>query len=244
MIVLLFSASKLAISHPLSRCTHHLDHGLYKGIDDEFRIQYAQLWRSLMLADLDGIQQSCSKMGIEKAYTLFAAMLTARPFDEIMERSKTGSLGVPKTIQTHEAKNEITAENSSSLQVLDSREDKAMIRGYAKHFLKDIIALLGTVPRQMLLLLKMNDCIRHINYALGSPTNTLVVAGRYASRAVYEHQLRQPNVSWKVKFQAWLNYSWVMLRIQVYDLNAWLMDVTSSIVTATAWNGTEPTLLK
>ena len=179
-----------------------------------------------MLADLDGIQRACNTLGIHKAYTLFAAMLTARPFDEIMERSKTRSLGVPTATKPRSSN-----PNSTSPDVLDSREDKAVIRGYAKHFLKDIIALLGTVPRQMLLLLKMNDCIRHINYALGQPTNTLVVAGKYASRAVYEHQLQQPNVTWKVKFQAWLDYTWILLRIQLYEMSTWIQSTTSSYIT-------------
>ena len=179
-----------------------------------------------MLADLEGIQRACNTLGIHKAYTLFAAMLTARPFDEIMERSKTGSLGMPTTTKHLRSNN--SNSTTSTPDVLDSREDKAMIRGYAKHFLKDIIALLGTVPRQMLLLLKMNDCIRHINYALGQPTNTLVVAGKYASRAVYEHQLQQPNATWKVKFQAWLDYTWILLRIQFYEMSTWLQSTTIS----------------
>ena len=90
-----------------------VDHGLYKEIDDNFRIRYAQLWKSLMLADLKGIEEACHGMGIDKAYPLFAAMLTARPYDEIIERSKTGSFSAPA------AKPE-------------SQADKAVIRGYAK----------------------------------------------------------------------------------------------------------------
>ena len=43
----------------------------------------------------------------------------------------------------------------------------------------------------MLLLLKMNDCLRHIDMALESPTNTLVIAGKYASKAVYRHQIQR-----------------------------------------------------
>ena len=41
-------------------------------------------------------------------------------------------------------------------------------------FLYEIFGLLASLPRQMLLLLKMNDCLRHIDYQLGSPTNTVI----------------------------------------------------------------------
>lgn len=82
-------------------------------------------------------------------------MLTSRPFDEIIERSKTGTLAAGARPE--------------------SGADRAMIQKYVERYMRDIFELLGTLPRQMLLLLKMNDCLRHVDYALGSPTNTLVV---------------------------------------------------------------------
>lgn len=172
-----------------------VDHGLYKQIDDEFRIKYAKLWQSLMLADLDGIKNSCSDLGVDEMYTLLAAILTSRPYDEIMERAKTGSL---------------------SAGIKNTKADKALIAGYAQHFLKDIIDILGTLPRQMLLLLKMNDCLRHIDYTLGSPTNTLVVAGEYASRALYKDCLEKSS-SWTSSWTAWWKYMNVLVRIHVHD---------------------------
>lgn len=161
-----------------------------------------------MMADLDGIKNACHDLGVDKAYTLFAAMLTARPYDEIIERSKSGSFSAPDASPA-------------------SAADQAMIRGYAKQFMKDIFDLLGVVPRQMLLLLKMNDCLRHIDFALGSPTNTLVVAGKYASRAVYEDRLRQTDLAFKEKFQAWLEYMTVLLRIQIHDFATWFTETIS-----------------
>jgi aarF domain-containing kinase len=184
-------------------CFIFSDHGLYKEIDDNFRVKYAELWKSLMLADLRGIEESCHSMGIDKAYPLFAAMLTARPYDEIIERSKTGSF-------------------SAASAAPESQADRAVIRGYAKQFLSEIFVLLGTLPRQMLLLLKMNDCLRHIDLALGSPTNTLVVAGRYASRAVYENKMKKETIV-SSRFKCWLSYMHVLFRIQIHDFGAWLL---------------------
>lgn len=39
----------------------------------------------------------------------------------------------------------------------------------------EITELLNTVPREMLLLLKMNDCLRHIDRELGAPVNSSCV---------------------------------------------------------------------
>lgn len=184
-----------------------VDHGLYKQLDDSFRVKYSQLWKSLMMADLKGIESSCRELGVTKMYPLFAAMLTARPYDEIIERSKTGTFQAPSVSNGGRS---------------DSQADKAVIRGYAKQFLSEIFALLGVLPRQMLLLLKMNDCLRHIDMALDSPTNTLVIAGRYASKAIYQHDVQASGNSTAAKLKAWMNYMRVLLRINLHDFGVWL----------------------
>ena len=149
-----------------------LDHGLYKQIDDDFRITHAKLWKSLLMADIEGIKARCTFLGVKEMHLLLAAMLTSRPFDVVMRRSKTKSF---------------TAKDS-----IDSASDTAMIRDYAQQYLKEIIQMLDKVPRQMLLLVKMNDCLRHLDYALGSPAN--MVAGKYAAQTVYDYEKRSPSV--------------------------------------------------
>eukprot|EP00978_Attheya_sp_CCMP212_P031776 scaffold121352_cov53-Attheya_sp.AAC.5 len=173
-------ANVLVRCHPKKNAKPQLvlvDHGLYKQIDDEFRVTYAQLWKALLLADIPQIKISCGKLGVKEMYTLLAAMLTARPFDEIIERSKNnGSLH---------------GSSSSNTRKAGDDGDKAMIRGYAQRYLTEILAMLDTVPRQMLLLFKMNDCLRHVDYALQSPNNSsLAVAGKYAAKAVLEEDLK------------------------------------------------------
>jgi len=182
-----------------------VDHGLYRGIEPEFRRLYAELWKSLMLADLKGIKDACHGLGVDRAYALFAAMLTARPFDEIIERSKKKSL-------RHEAD-------------AGNRADQAVIRGYAQQYLHDIFGLLSTVPRQMLLLLKMQDCLRHIDYSLGSPTNTMVVCGKYAAQSIYEDgRQSKSSLSWYEHFRNWWSYMQVLVRIQVHDVTLWWLE--------------------
>jgi len=80
-----------------------LDHGLYgyKQIDDDFRITYAKLWKSLLMADIKGIKASCTSPGVEEMYPLLVAMLISRPFDEVMQRSNHAPI---KTIRRSNAK--------------------------------------------------------------------------------------------------------------------------------------------
>ncbi|CAM9216254.1 unnamed protein product, partial [Heterosigma akashiwo] len=130
-----------------------LDHGLYKEIDDDFRFDYCRLWRALVTADIKGIKYHCQKMGAGPMYTLLAAMLTSRPWDEIIDT------------------------DPGSLHAQESEADKAMIQGYAQKYAGEISTMLNSVPRQMLLLFKANDCLRHIDRRLGAPVNTFLITG-------------------------------------------------------------------
>ena len=170
-----------------------LDHGLYRELDSKFVLSYARLWKALLLADIPGIQAACAQMGLEDMYTMFAALVTARPFDEIIERSKN-RWGKPR-------------------DKLNKRVDKTVMAGYAQRFLRQIMDLLARIPREMLLLLKTNDCLRHIDIALGSPANTMLVTGRYAAAAVYHHER-----GWWKRLFAWFDYMHILLRIQIYEL--------------------------
>jgi len=118
-------------------------------------------------------------------------MLTSRPYDEVIERSKT------KSIDTR-----------------TRTGDKAMIRGYAQRYIGDIIAMLDAVPRQMLLLFKMNDCLRHVDYTLGTPMNNMVVAGKYAARAIF---LDAKNSTGFALVRAWVGYVRVLIRINIHE---------------------------
>ena len=123
-------------------------------------------------------------------------MLTSRPFDEVVERSQSGSF-------------DASTGNGGG--------DKHVIRGYAQRYIKEIIDMLDIVPRQMLLIFKMNDCLRHVDMALGSPANNLVVAGRYASARVYESD-KQSGGGFISLLRSWMSYINVILRINMYEI--------------------------
>jgi len=114
-------------------------------------------------------------------FPLLTAMLTARPFDEVLDRAK---------MQSEKRKR---GGGSSPANVEDQSGQRAgdntMIRQYATRFMKEIAILLDSVPRELCLLLKMNDCLRHIDSVLGRPVNTLEVSALRASSGKLEHEL-------------------------------------------------------
>ncbi|KAG5182505.1 hypothetical protein JKP88DRAFT_255919 [Tribonema minus] len=58
-----------------------------------------------------------------------------------------------------------------------------------QQYFAEIQQLLARVPRDLLLLLKTNDCLRHIDRALGAPVNTFLVAARIAVDVLEQEEL-------------------------------------------------------
>lgn len=52
--------------------------------------------------------------------------------------------------------------------------ESEVLRGYAHKYIGEIIKLLGEVPADLLLVLKTNDCLRHLDKALGAPVNSAI----------------------------------------------------------------------
>lgn len=60
-----------------------LDHGLYKELPHDFRLDYCRLWKALVLKDLPGVKHYCQKLNAGEMYSLLAAVLTSRSWDDI-----------------------------------------------------------------------------------------------------------------------------------------------------------------
>ena len=128
-----------------------LDHGLYRDFNDEFRLSYNRLWRGLIMSDELAIKKECMLMNSGPAYALLAAMLTMKPWDDII-----GEKLIKK-----------------SKSNISSKGDAVMLRGYAKRYFGHILKLLGTMPSDLLLVLKTNDCLRHLDRKLGTPVKSM-----------------------------------------------------------------------
>lgn len=107
-----------------------LDHGLYRKLDDSFRLEYASLWRSLIFGDVDGIQKSATAMNAGDVVPLFAGMLTQRPWRDVSKKHR----------------------GADRLKLKYTREEKEELQQFAGIYAKEIGALLARLPRELLLL--------------------------------------------------------------------------------------------
>ena len=120
-------------------------------------------------------------------YPLLAAMLTSRPWDDIVN-TDLDSLSPKERSAAHDTK----------------------ISGYVQQYANHIAEILRTVPPQMLLLFKLNDCLRHSDRMLGTPINThMIVARMCVSVLAVERQREQPGV------RSWVVGVWEQLQLEV-----------------------------
>ena len=110
-------------------------------LTNDFRLNYAQFWLSILQADLDGIKRYADVLGVGQLYGLFACMVSGRSWGSIQK-------GIDK----------------SEKNAAESKE----IKENAARYLKEITDVLAFVNRQMILIFKTNDLLRNIEYSLGT----------------------------------------------------------------------------
>lgn len=197
-----------------------VDHGLYKTLPADFRVTYCDFWVSIVTADIPLMKETCAKMNVGKMFPLLAAMVTARPFDEVLDRRRSGLLGLGGSKKADkerkERKDRRRKKREGKKKGLDESADAAMLRGYAVRFMGEILKLLEDVPRELPLLLKMNDCLRHIDHALGQDKNSnLEVCAKWASGGKLKAILEDKRKGLLQRMRAYVNHWLLLLRVKV-----------------------------
>lgn len=126
-----------------------LDHGLYRKLQDDFRQNYVRLWQGIIMRDEESIEKYCRRLNAGDMYSLLAAMLTMKPWNDIVTRTEKDRF----------------AEKDKDTQLI-------MLQSYAALYYQEIVDLLNDVPSDLLLLFKTNDCLRHLDRVLKTPVNS------------------------------------------------------------------------
>lgn len=194
-----------------------LDHGLYRQIDESLRLQWARLWAAVVLSDEAEIRAVTRELGVRSrrmealgpnlTFTLVAAMLTAKPYKAVA---------------------------SGSLDALDVRAlasdsaERAALAADISQYASAIVEVLESLPRPLLLLLKVNDALRSSGLRLGArPSDTYIVTALESLRALRGKgsgaaaRARQ----WVRSPRAQLKLARARARIYAYLVAEWFADV-------------------
>ncbi|XP_057523186.1 putative ABC1 protein At2g40090 [Amaranthus tricolor] len=180
-----------------------LDHGLYKELDFDTRINYAALWKGLVFSDAKAIKEYSAKLGAgDDLYALFAGILTMRPWNRVIDTSV------------------------DHLVVKGTEDDRSELRMYASLYFPQISELLRRLPRVILLMLKTNDCLRAVNNDLlqGSSLDTFFIIGRVSSEAVIQAKLSKKK-SLLARLTAWLEEIILRARLLGMHIGIWLLHI-------------------
>ncbi|KAI8079783.1 ABC1 family-domain-containing protein [Halteromyces radiatus] len=187
-----------------------LDHGLYRTLPDQLRSDYAHLWTSLISGDEEGIRIYAHRVGGTDGYQLFASMLTGREWAKI---------------------------NNADLNSIREQEELGRMTEGALTFLVEVADILGKMPRTVLLLLKTNDLLRHVDEQLNVVPDeriTYVIMGQYCSKAAWLdtrsyliQQLKEIGWHWylmKSLLSAWWHYQKLEYSLWFYQLATVVVD--------------------
>ncbi|CAK7338798.1 unnamed protein product [Dovyalis caffra] len=131
-----------------------LDHGIYKQLDDEFRQDYCQLWKAMIIQDSHKIQQLGERLGVGKYAKYFPVIFLGRTINS-------------KAILGKGMSNE---EKSSLNQELKSLK------------VEDIFSFMESLPPDFLTILRTDGLLRSVIRKLGAPQHVRLLA--YAKYAI------------------------------------------------------------
>ncbi|KAF5192688.1 Aarf domain containing kinase [Thalictrum thalictroides] len=178
-----------------------LDHGLYKELDDETRINYAALWKALVFADAKAIRENSVKLGAgDDLYALFAGILTMRPWNRVIDPA------------------------ADHLVIQGNNSDRSELQMYASQYFPQISELLRRLPRVILLMLKTNDCLRAVNNCLLQRPSLehFLIIGRISSEAILERKMLQRKYFFS-GLSIWLEEILLEARLLTMQVALWLL---------------------
>ncbi|ETN42511.1 uncharacterized protein HMPREF1541_01668 [Cyphellophora europaea CBS 101466] len=191
--------------HPYNFDLILYDHGLYRHPEDKMRRDYAKLWLAVIDADEKKMRQYAWELaGIsDDMFPLFASAITGRDY-RVLTRGDVAST------------------------VRDQSEKDNIDQVFGEDLLRQLVQLLGNVPRIILLILKTNDLTRSLDESLGSPEpmRPMLILAKYASWTVWEEQkenlkkagglLWPPNNALRL-FIAWCGFMRVELKLFAFE---------------------------
>lgn len=186
-----------------------LDHGLYEYLSQSDREALCKLWRSIVLRDEAAMEKYSKALGV-KEYFLFCEMLLQRPID-------MHKLGLSNIL---------------------SREETAYMQEMALNRFENIMQILKSMPRPMLLVFRNINTVRSINIRLGAPVDRYFVMAKSAVRGWGKIQAQKTGLLPRFWLFSWARTVWESLKFEVaLRSDMAMMSLTRSVLSLLSYFG-------
>lgn len=169
-----------------------LDHGIYRELEEGFRMDFCQLWKALILLDQREMQVMGERLGVGKYYQYLPVIFTGRTID-----SKSG-LGKSMPIE----------------------EKKRLSQEVRQFTMGDISQFMESLPRDLLTVLRTDGLLRSIISKLGAPQRVRLLANvKYAVAGLAPKYSAESGLSLKSTAKATFDYIYLRLSLEVLELH-------------------------
>lgn len=181
-----------------------LDHGLYKDLDEKFRLKYCELWKALILLDTEKIQDIGETFGVGRYAKYFPVIFTGR-----------------------------TVGSKSALGTQMSEEEKMHLKHELRSLrMDDVSSFMESLPSDFLSILRTDGLLRSISGKLGAPRHIRLLT--YAKYAVYGLATKtdlQSGYKYKgmvSEFGARMSYLQLWTLVEFYAIISQIRDIKKS----------------
>ncbi|KAG7085810.1 hypothetical protein E1B28_003348 [Marasmius oreades] len=171
--------------HPTRPQLVLLDHGLYVRVNDEFRKDWSALWKGLLVADYNIVEQITKKWGVGLP-DMFASVTLAKP---VKLSKKDRDLAK----EQQKLKKELTEYMNMS-----QYEQSVVMKKKLKVFLTDT----DRMPKELIFLMRNMRIVQGNNQSFGSPVNRIKITGYWASRSL----TRASNLTFSERIREYTNH--------------------------------------
>ncbi|XP_057872271.2 uncharacterized protein LOC131078560 [Cryptomeria japonica] len=180
-----------------------LDHGIYRELDESFRMDFCRLWKALILLDPHEMKQMGERIGAGKYYRYLPVIFTGRTID-----SKSG-LG--ESMPT---------------------EDRKRLSQEARNFtMGDISEFMEGLPRDMLTVLRTDGLLRSIISKLGAPQRIRLLANaKYAVAGLVPKSKSESGLSLMSRAKATLDFVYLSICLEMLQLHYKMGSVFESLL--------------
>ena len=134
-----------------------LDHGLYTHISDDNRLRLAAIWTAIVTRNTPELKKLCAELGIPNYY-VFASTFLQFPYDFFHPQKKTAT-----TNEVH------------------------LTRQLAMNHMEETTAVLESLPKEYVLVLRNLTTVRSVSKMLGNPVSRTGRMLSYSSAVSLEH---------------------------------------------------------